>query len=125
MTYLQAKFAAGLWVTKSGMILVKKTKSFEIKLLTLHGHSLAEFIYFYGFNHYVHVKQLPSVFFQTQSLTQVVNSYFTHRTMCEVLKLSRISLCQKRALALQFCLHVHEVPHVLWTSLSFNNMTVG
>lgn len=87
MTYLQAKFAAELWVTKSSMILVKKTKSFEIKFLTLHGHSLAEFIYFYGFNNHAHVKQLPNSFFQTQLFTQVVNSYFTHGTVCEALKI--------------------------------------
>lgn len=64
MAYLQSEFAAWMWMGKSQRILLKESKGFKIKLLTLYDHSLAEFIYFYGFNHYFCVKQLPNLYFQ-------------------------------------------------------------
>lgn len=64
MAYLQSEFAAQIWMGKSQRILLKENRSFKIKLLTLYDHSLAELIYFYSFNHYFHVKQLPNLYFQ-------------------------------------------------------------
>lgn len=64
MAYLQSEFAARMWMNKSQRILLKENRSFKIKLLTLYDHSLAEFIYFYGFNHYFYVKQLPNLCFR-------------------------------------------------------------
>jgi hypothetical protein len=64
MAYLQSEFTAWIWMNKSQRIFLKGNRSFKIKLFTLYDHSLAEFIYFYGFNHYFYVKQLPNLYFQ-------------------------------------------------------------
>lgn len=78
MTYLQSEFAAWMWMRKSQRILLKGNNSFKIKLLTLYDHSLEEFIYFSGFNHYVYALQLPNLYFQLCLLTQVPDLYFIH-----------------------------------------------